>query len=349
MRCLSILAATLCLLFAPVAKADLRERAQIAGIIGSDRLRMFTYGKLLETHAAPRAVVVRMKQAMVRQGFYYDPGANRIIAAEAWAAPVLSYDGNINGGTLQDSFSYNGLVFDADPESRAKAGVVMGLSAGGIARLAWANGRYFEGQLRAEAVWSPKYNIGRSSTALGVCSRNHVTEWTFLDLCHTTSTVNRELRASTSQQTALSMTRLFQTDLASHEMTFEVARAQDADGYQPLATLTWAAVWDRAATKLSLTKAEPKRFDTALRDRIAADVQWLWGGRAVGVTLWQQRASGGYFLGSSRSDIATGISLSYQLRPNITAQIGYSTNHSNIDFFDVTQTSVNFRFNALQW
>lgn len=354
MRYLSLCAALLGTLLCPVvsgdaAKADVVDRARIAGIAGTDRLRMFTYGKFLETGVAPRAVVGRMKKLMVGQGFYYAPGERHVIAAEAWAAPVLNYDSNINGGVLKDSFTFNGFVFDADPTYRAKAGVVMGVAAGGLSRVAWASGRYVEMQLRAESVWSPEYNIGRSTAALSLCSRNHVKDWTFLDLCHSATGSDRALGSSTSQETALSATQLFETGAGYHEVTAEVAQLQDAAGSQPAATLSWGAIWDRVATKLSVTKAAPKAGETALNSRIAADAQWLMGGHAVGVGLWHQRFSGGAFLGTARSDAATGINLSYQPRPGMTVQLGYMENHSNIDFFDVSQSSLQVRFDAVHW
>ncbi|MGO4909798.1 hypothetical protein ACEN2J_15855 [Pseudorhodobacter sp. W20_MBD10_FR17] len=334
---------------ADAAKADAADRAQIAGIAGTDRLRMFTYGKFLETGVAPRSVVGRMKKLMVGQGFYYAPGESHVIAAEAWAAPVLNYDSNINGGVLNDSFTFNGFVFDADPTVRAKAGVVMGVAAGGLSRLAWSSGRYIEMQLRAESVWSPDYNIGRSTAALSLCSRNHVKAWTFLDLCHSATGSDRALGSSVSRETALSATQLFQTGAGYHEMTAEVAQLQDEAGFQPAVTLSWGAIWDRAATKLSLTKAAPKAGEIALNSRIAADAQWLMGGHAVGVGLWHQRFTGGAFLGTARSDAATGISLSYQPRAGLTVQLGYMENRSNIDLFDVSQSSLQVRFDAVHW
>lgn len=341
--------AALCLMMASPAHADAVDLARIASISGSERLRMFAYGKLLETDVAPRAAAVQMKQTLIRQGFYYEPGLRRMIAAEAWAAPVLSYDGNINGGTLQDSFVFNGFEFEADPAYRAKAGAVFGLSAGSVGRLAWANGRYLEGRLRGEAVWSPEHRIGRSNAELALCSRNHLAGWTFVDLCHTLSKVDRELGSSTSRKTALSLTHLFTTGASHHEITAELANTDYDTGSQPAVTLAWGAVWNSAATKLSLTKAAGVDGETALNSRIAAEVQWLWQGRVVGMDLWHQSADGGTFLGTPRADKATGFGLSYQIRTGLTAQVGYMVNRSTADFFDYAQVTVNMRYDALRW
>lgn len=209
------------------------DRTRISDIAGSERLRMFAYRKLLETGLAPRFATVQMKQNLVSQGFYYEPGARHVIATQAWAAPVLSYDGNINGGVLQDRLTFNGFVFDADPSLRAKAEVAVGFSARGVTRLAWAIGRYIEGRLRGEMVWSPEHHIVRSTADLSLCSRIHVTGWTFLDMCHSASVVQRELGSSTVQETAFAVTQLFQTGAGYHEMTAEVAQTRYAIGRHP--------------------------------------------------------------------------------------------------------------------
>ncbi|WP_299505107.1 hypothetical protein [Cypionkella sp.] len=349
MRCPSFCGGALCLVIGGAAQGDVLDRARIASIAGSERLRTFAYGKLLETGDAPQDVVTLMRQTLTSQGFYYEFGQSRVIATEAWLEPVLSYDGNINGGVLQDSFSYGGFIFEADPNFRAKGGVVMGLSGGGVARLAWANGRYVEGRLRAEAVWSPEHQIGRSNSEFALCSRNHVQGWSFVDVCQTVSAVKRELGTSESQETALAVTQLFQTEAAYHEVTAELSETHYDIGDQPTITLSWASIWDKAATKFSLGTAAPIEGETALRMRVAADVQWLWEGHATGLGLWYQKADGGAFLGTPHADKAMGISLSYQFRPGLSAQISYMTNQSSVDFFDYAQTSVNVGFEALRW
>lgn len=337
------------LVLASPALADDLDRAEMAGIAGSERLQLFAFGKLLETGAAPRGAVLAMKQSMVRQGFYYNPGTAPLIGSEAWVAPVLNYDGNINGGTLHDSFVFDGLTFDAAPEYRAKAGLVAGLAAGSQMRLAWDNGRFLEATARGEAVWSPKYQISRSNGELDLCSRNHVTGWTFLDLCQTTSAVSRELGHTTSRMTDLSLSQLFAAGGGYHEVAADVSRTAYDMGDQAAVTLSWHAVWDAAATSLSLTAAAPINGETALRRRIEAGVNWLWQGQSVGVDLWHQQADGGTFLLVSRSDNATGIGVSYEIRPGLTTQIGYMVNRSTVDFFRYDQLSLNLRFSALHW
>ncbi len=333
---------------APPAIADETSRAHISDIAGSERLRLFAYGKLLDTGTAPRSAVQRMKQELARQGFYYDGGNQRLIAMDAWAAPILGFDGNINGGVLRDSFNFNGFVYEAAPEFRAKSGLIAGLSAGSAARLAWDNGRFVELSTRGEAVWSPEYQIGRGNAQADICSQNHLTGWTFLDLCHSLSRTSRDLGTNLSQSTDLSLSQLFEAG-GYHELTATLSQSSYDIGRQTSVGLSWTAVWDHATTDISLTLAEPIQGETALRRRIEAGVKWPWRGRNVGLNLWQQQADGGAFLGSPRTDTATGIGLSYELPSGLTTQIGYTVNQSSIAFFRYDLVSVTVRFDALRW
>ncbi|MEO8242005.1 MAG: hypothetical protein ABI832_06800 [bacterium] len=331
------------------SSADVTSRAGIAQISGSERLRLFAFGKMLETGMAPRAAVLQMKQDMVVQGFYYDAGTSRLIDKNGWLAPVLRYDGNINGGALRDSFVFDGQVFDAAPDFRAKAGVVAGLAGGGAVRLAWSNGRYLEARVQGDAVWSPDYRIGRTTAELALCSRNHLTGWTFLDFCHSAAVTSRDLGSTTTQATDLSLSQLFAAGEGYHELTADLSQASYDIGQQPALTLSWDAVWDQASTRLALTVAAPIKGETVLRQRLDVGMNWQWHGRSMGVDLWHQRADGGTFLSSPRADTTTGIGLSFDIRPGVTTQIGYLVNRSTVDLFRYDQLSVNIRFDALRW
>ncbi|CAM5407942.1 hypothetical protein FALB51S_02301 [Frigidibacter albus] len=164
-RCLAaLLLAGLC---AGPAVADETARVATSALVGSERLRLFAFGKALEAGALPPALVGRMKRDMIRQGFYHEPGQNPLTLLEGWAAPVLSYDGNINGGSYNDRLSVDGIIFETTPDYVAKAGILAGAGAGGEARLAWDSGRYIRAALRAETVWAPEHDIGRGYADCG--------------------------------------------------------------------------------------------------------------------------------------------------------------------------------------
>jgi hypothetical protein len=58
-------------------------------------------------------------------------------------------------------------------------------------------------------------------------------------------------------------------------LTIKIAEARFDAGRQSSATLSWGAVWDRAAPKISLTAATQIAGEPALQSWIAAEVKWL--------------------------------------------------------------------------
>ncbi len=333
----------------PPARADEMDRMRLSVLAPSERLRLRAFGKALSAGLATRPAIGQLRRDMVRQGFYFDPGPPRLVAAELWAAPVLSWDGNINGGVLTDRFSLGGYVFQADPASVAQAGVVLGGAAGGTARLAWASGRLIELQAGAELAWSPDLDIGRSDAALGLCSRNHLAGWTFLDLCANGQWSWRHLGDSSAGQTSLRLSTLADASESLHEIALTYTSAGTDGAPQARIGLAVNSVWNHAVTELSLTLGAPVAGQTVLRRRLEAGVGWFWRGRPLRAGLWYQVADGGAFLGTPRRDEGMGASLELQLRPGVTLRTGYAVNRSTAGFADYDQVTLDLRFDRLRW
>lgn len=333
---------------APV-RADEMDRMRLSVLAPSERLRLRAFGKALSAGLATRPAIDQLRRDMVRQGFYFDPGPPRLVAAELWAAPVLSWDGNINGGVLTDRFFFGGYVFEADPAFVAQPGVVLGAAAGGTARMAWASGRLIELQAGAELAWSPEHDIGRSDAALGLCSRNHLAGWTFLDLCANGQWSGRSLGDSSAGQTSLRLSTLADGADSLHEIALTYTRAETADDPQARIGLAVNSVWNHAVTEVSVTLGAPVAGETVLRRRLDAGIGWFWRGRPLRADLWYQVADGGTFLGTPRRDEGIGASLELQLRPGLTLRTGYARNRSTAGFADYDQVTLDVRFDRLRW
>lgn len=337
----------------PQARADALDRMRMSGLASSERLRLRAYGKALSAGLATRPVIDQLRGDMVRQGFYYDPGASPVVATELWVAPVLSWDGNINGGVLNDRFWFGGYVFQADPAYVAQAGLVLGAAAGGTTRLAWANGRLIELQGAAELAWSPQHDTGRGDASLGVCSRNHLAGWSFLDLCANGQRSWRSLGDSGATQASLRLSSILDGADSLHVAGLVYTRASTSGPSQDRLGLGLRSVWNRAVTEMTLTLGAPADDQTVLRRRLDAEVAWFgggfWGGRPLRAGLWYQVAAGGAFLGVPRRDEGMGVSLQVQLRPGVTLRTGYAVNRSTAGFADYDQVTLDLRLDRLRW
>lgn len=267
-----------------------------------------------------------------------------MIGTHVSLTPTLSWDGNINGGFLNDRFEHFGLVFELDPAHRARAGLVAGANLAAETRLAYGQGRFLELQGRGEAVWSPRHEIGRANAALSLCSRNHVTGWTFADFCASSQGGWRALSSSRSSVVTGTLAQLFTLGPGHHQLSAAIARHWQPEGRQEAFTLGWGAVWSHMATDVSLTWSDGIRDEHALRRRVGAQVSWIWRGRPLSLSLWQITADGGRLLGVDRKDRLTGASLSIRLDRRLTVDISHQQTRFTHTLFRENRTGLGIRF-----
>jgi hypothetical protein len=342
--------AAICLsLCGQLAEADELDRTRIVELSGSERLRLRAYGQALSNDALPHSLLPLMRQRMVRQGYYVDRGQAALVAQDAWVAPLLAWDGNINGGVLQDRFVWNSLVFEADQDFIAKAGVVAGASTGAILRYAWDTGRIIELQGDAELGWSPAHDIGRADLTLSVCSQNHLAGWNFLDLCAASHRQWRQLGGASTGQVSAAYSRIISASHSLHELGFGYIRAFADETSQNRMMLFAESIWNRTLTKLTVTFGEATDNTTALRNRIEARVGWTAANRSWILDIWSQQAEGGMFLGTERKDHAQGIGLTTDLSSGASLRLGYLDSHSSAGIANYEQVTLDIRFRHFIW
>lgn len=326
------------------ALADAMDRARMAPLASSERLRLFTYGRALQTPHPPQAITTAMRRTMERTGFYHQDGGISLLGSSLRFSPVVAWDDNINGGYFNDTLDLFGLQFLVSPDNLARAGFVFGGRVDGSIRLAYAEGRYLDLSAHTEAAWSPRHEIGRANAALTACARNHVTGWTFADVCVTAGGGWRELSSTSSTAVSASVAQLFAAGAGTHEVSVEVERSQLSAGDQNSITLGWASIWNRATTDISLTLGEAIPNASATRARLTARTSWIWHNRPVTLSAWHMRSSGGMLLGMPREDRLTGLGVSVQARPGMSVDLMHQVTRSTISLFDESRTGLTVRF-----
>lgn len=338
----------LCLLaaLAPAAEAgaDALARAQMAAMAGSERLRQFTLGQAMLERRGDARVRHALRGTLEQSGFYHDGARPALISRRLSWSPVLAWDANINGGFLNDTFDIYGLSFEVDPAHRALAGVVTGGRVSGDLRLAYGEGRFLDLRGSIEAVYSPRHDIGRGQAGFEACARNHLQGWTFADLCVTGARSWRTLSDSTTASASARVAHLVAAGQSEHELSAGVTRFYQAEGEQNALVLGWSAIWNHAVTDLDLTFAEPIAGETAMRQRISAQVSWRWNETPVSLAVWQQSSDGGMLLGTAREDQVRGLSVSVRPRPQMTVELVHQVTQSSINLFDESRTGLNVRF-----
>ena len=326
------------------ALADAMDRARMAPLASSERLRLFTFGRALHGPNPSQTVTTALRRSMERTGFYHQQGGLALLGHSLRFSPVLAWDDNINGGYFNDTLEIFGLPFQVNPDNLARSGLVLGGRVDGSVRLVYAEGRYLDLTANTEAAWSPRHQIGRANAALSACARNHVSGWTFADVCVTAAGGWRELSSSTSTAVSTKLSQLFATTAATHQVSVEVERSQLSIGAQTSVTLGWASVWNRATSDLSLTLGAPIPGAAATRARLSARTSWIWHNRPVTLSAWHMRSSGGMLLGMPREDRLTGLGVSVQARPGMSVDLMHQVTRSTVSLFDESRTGITVRF-----
>lgn len=329
--------------------ADERDRMEMAIVAGHERLRLRAFGDHLSSAGLEAGELAVMQRDMISQGYYFDGGAPALVARDSWVAPMLAWDGNINGGVLQSRFAMNGLIFEADPEVQAKSGLVAGMVGGFSSRHAWQNGRVVQVDGLIETGWSPEHEIGKADAVLSACLQNHLSGWNFLDLCAVGSSYWRELDQGSAYQGSVAYSRVVAFEDGLHEISLRYVRASTTGPDQDRIGLMVDSIWNKAATRIGLTFGEGMSEETVLRQRAEFGISWIAMAREWRLDAWTQTYEGGAFLGVPREDRISSLSLSAELRPGMSLSLGYLDSRSTAGIANYDQVTMDIRFDRLSW
>lgn len=349
MRALKALCLGLGLLWAlPAGAAEaLWARLEAAGLAGSDRLRLRAWGDVLEAGQLPRAGFAGFRQALRLQGF--DPDQPRGLSrAEMRVAPLLAWDDNINGGVLQERFWLNGLLFEASPDTRARAGLVGGLGLRGDLRFTWGPGRVVALRALTDLAWSPRHRLGRGDGVLQICADNQLYGWSFLDICALGQRALRQRGGQSYHQVSARFGQVLAAGLGLHDAGLALTRAYEEGlpGQNRLA-LSLESLWPFGVTEFTAQAGAKVAGATVLRRGFGAALSLAPGGHPLRIDLSQQEAWGGRFNNQPRRDRLTSLTLSAPLGARVSARLGLSRNRSTAAIAAWQRVSFELRFTDL--
>ncbi|MXU66695.1 hypothetical protein [Oceanomicrobium pacificus] len=304
----------------------------------SERLQTFYLAEKLRLGAEDPVTRARLVQLLRQQGFTQEwkaEGKPFALSTSGFLFPVLEYDPNINGGFANDSFSLGGFTFTLDPELVGRAGFVAGAGAAGYLRALYGRGRFLDGTLRASIGAAPAED-GLQVRRIGgeLCSRNHVDDWKFVDLCGRYERADRDLTEFEEVQGDLSGTHLFAVGDQRHEARLTLRRvAGDAFG-QTQAGGTLTSLWaPRFATTIfgGVGAAVPGHMAMSREARVAATTVLY--DRPVQLSVGYQRANGGTFFGQAREEDIWSTSISVPINDDLAVSVGYQQTRSTVDLF----------------
>ena len=249
--------------------------------------------------------------------------------------PIFEYSNNINSGNLNQTVQIGDYTFVGDEASSAKSGMILG---GGFlfdVKKFYGRGRYFDIDLKASQAGAPKHDwLKVSNQSISVCSKNHLTEWMFLDGCFNWRHSKRQFSDTTSQIVKTSLTSLFSIKQTFHEGKIGVGRLMMDDYQQMQVSSNINSLFSNGVkTNFQLKFGEKIKDLIALNYSFNLSVTRRFNKQPLQLSLGQTSYDGGTFMSMPRDDITKQVSLSYPAYKGFTITAGYSDTSSSIDFF----------------
>ena len=344
------LLAAICAVASPAA-ADQAERIASSAASGSERLTLFSISKYLDATRDP-TILPLLDNVMRVQGFSLrEKDQPRGVVARAISfAPVLSYDGNINGGNVNDSFTVGpGIEFEGDPDDAAKAGLVVGAYVAPRIRAVLGRGRYVDARLGLYGVYAPEYELTKTSIGGEVCLANHVEDWRFVDFCVSGRQLDVELGRSRDISASAAHTTLFQAGPADHELTLDARYTWFDDYEQPAFGVALGSSFGVfGATYASFEFAPGVEDYLALENAVTLGLTRDVLGRQIDIALSRAQYDGSQFFGDPRSDVTWIATLGVEVLDRFTAILRYTDNNSTIDFYDYASFGFGLEYGGLE-
>jgi hypothetical protein len=292
----------------------------------------------------------RLKHEGYEQGLGL-PGRTKQLSFQPYVTPILDYETDINGGNPNKPLQLGSITFTGDPNLVRKEGIVAGAGAGAYGRYLVGEGRYIDYGFGASYAHSFEHDIGIQRRFANVCSKNHISNWWYIDGCAGSSYVEKELTEDTRNTLSLTTSKLFTLDANSHhQASFGVNRVYDEDYEQNQLTLGFQTIHRNGwHSSINAVFGESIDGEIATREAISASLSLPVRKRRFTASASYSEADGAKLLGVARADETWSLSASYNVYKNIDVGLGYTETDSTIDYFDVSTPTVSLSFKPIRF
>lgn len=339
---MTVLAASL---VAPAAHAEERRVGVLDAVAMSGSQSLAIYA--LSNPALPRQMHETRDNIASRMGLSGQPGD----IGSRWMrfSPVLTYDGNINGGSTGDSILAGGFRFEVGEEFRAVSGILVGGSVNAGMRVNLAERTALELDLGAMAAWAPQHDMTKNSVRASACVRHMLPDnATHLRGCVDGSYLSYELGETRKAGIEAGVSRAFASTSAFHEVsaTGRIERSFGLGGDDQLIMSgqyigAFGNGWTIAAGAAIGSKTEER---ISMRERVSFAAATIIADRPTQFSVSVQNNRGGMFLGESRQERIVTLGVNRPLNDKLTARVNVSRTVARHDFFNDTSVGVDFGF-----
>ncbi len=326
--------ATVILTCGPVKADFLAAAAQT----GSDRLLNWT-----ATNAVKEDPSIAALQAFVssssRLGFSVtDPTYGRLgFKLESLKVrPIAEFDRNANGGNASTNLDLgNGSGFAFAESTLAQGAIMAGLGISMVARLDYGRGAYLTAQAGGSAELALGSSLRKTNLNMEICSKSHITGWTYFDVCGSKSATHKDLSISETAEFSASVDHVFNAFDRPMEASLRAFKSDRSGVWTPGIGVSLTAVIDEQNSVNVGLEKEHKQIGHAFeRYKLSLGLNTRIAGRDFSFDFYQAETDGAKILGMGRTDVTRGLSISTRLGKIGSIAMDYESTDSTLSFFD---------------
>ncbi|MGP9804114.1 hypothetical protein [Paracoccus sp. NSM] len=244
------------------------------------------------------------------QGFRHDPAGPRLQPLSQGRAlvPVLRRGSNVNGGIPSDRITIGGLPFRVHEDSRAKAGILVGLRHSGWQSLSWGRAARLRLAHATTVEAEPTHGFHRLSITSRACADRPIADWTWAEGCLRALHENDSVDAETSLTGQVGLKRLFQSPIGVHQAQATLSRTRQDSHDKDVFQISALSLTKVGLVGVDLVVGEDVPGQNTLRHLAAISWTGPVAGRTVTLGISQARTGGAVIFGTPRDDRTTRLS-----------------------------------------
>ena len=264
-------------------------------------------------------------------------------------APVLTWDGNVNGGSVGDAVSIGGFDFRIAEEYRAVSGVLTGVSMDAGRRIPIAERTALEFDLDAMAAWAPRHDMAKTGLRASICVR-HMLEGRAVHVqgCVDGQHQSYDLGETRRAGADVTVSRAFASTSAFHEVAGTVREERtfgEDGGDQTIVSARYTGAFGNGlSVSLQAGIGSETESRISMRERLMVSAAKNVHDRPTWLMAGIQRNRGGMFLGETREEQAVFFGAGRQVGDRISVGGSVTRTDAKHDFFDSTSLGLDIGF-----
>jgi len=189
-------------------------------------------------------------------------------------------------------------------------------------------------------------HIGYTRLNWAACSRNKIRFASYVDICANASNLNRKLSIDQKESISLSLGHLsYRSNIGFYDLEFGFQRTFFSEYEQDQAFVSLDTIHEKQwYSSLRMRLGESVMDKLVLNYGLDASATKIIEGRSITISLLREISDGGKLLGVDRSDETTRLQVSVPISKSLYVKVGYAKTDSTIDYFDVSQPSIELTY-----